>query len=140
MILFKVIVWILGLIALGTGIMDFWQGAAAQEALGARLGEGFNDATLNNIFRFFAAIWIGFGVFLILFTTDLERYYIALVVAFLIVILGGIGRIMSIAQFGIPEGRDLMIWAIVGIEVVLVPALLGWLVWMNRAGGLTSSV
>ena len=136
MLFFKVIVWILGLIAIGTGIMDFWHGVAAQEALGAELGEGFGDATLNNIFRFFAAIWIGFGVFLILFTTDLARYYIALIVAFLITVLGGVGRVMSIVQFGISEGREQATWAIVGLELILVPALLAWLVWAHRSGKL----
>lgn len=133
MLIFKLIVWLLGLIAIGTGIMDFWHGVAAQEALGAQLGEGFGDPALNNIFRFFAAIWIGFGVFLILFTTDLAKYYAALVVAFLVTVLGGIGRLMSIVQFGVVEGRQQMSWAIVGIELVLVPALLVWLVWAHKS-------
>jgi hypothetical protein len=136
MLFFKLIVGFLGLIAIGTGIMDFWHGVAAQEALGAELGKGFRDATLNNIFRFFAAIWIGFGVFLILFTTDLARYYFALILAFLITVLGGMGRVMSIVEFGISEGREQATWAIVGLELILVPLLLVWLVWARRSGRL----
>lgn len=128
---FKVFVWILGLIAISTGIMDFWNGAPAMEALGAELGDGFTDAGLNNVFRFFAAVWIGFGVLLIFFTTDIDRYYPALAIAFITAALGGVGRIMSIYEFGLPEGRETTIWAIVILEVVFIPAALVWL-WLHQ--------
>lgn len=132
--IFKVCVWMLGLIAIFTGIADLWTGAIAMEQLGARLTEaGYADAGLNNVFRFFAAIWIGFGVFLIYFTTDLERYYKPLAIAFITAALGGVGRIMSIYEFGLPEGRETTIWAITLLEVVFIPALLVWLyIWRRR--------
>lgn len=130
--LFKFFVWILGLIAIGTGIMDFWGGAPAMEGLGAKLGDGFSDPGLNNVFRFFAAIWIGFGVFLIYFTTDLDRYYRPLAIAFVTAAVGGIGRIMSINEFGLPEGRETVIWSIVALEVIFIPALLVWLYIYRR--------
>lgn len=130
-IAFKVIVCLLGLVAIGTGFMDYWWGVPAQEALGAQLGEGFKDPALNNIFRFFAAIWMGFGVFLIFFTTDLARYRTALMLAFVIVIIGGIGRLMSVMEFGVTTGRETSVYVIIGLEVVIIPLLLVWLTLMK---------
>lgn len=130
-IVFRVILCLLGLIAIGTGFMDFWYGVAAQEGLGAVLGEGADDAALNNTFRFFSAIWMGFGVFLILFSTDLKHYFTALITAFLIVIAGGIGRLMSVNEFGVTVGRETGTWAIIILEIVIIPLLLVWLIKMK---------
>lgn len=127
---FQIIVYILGAIAILTGISDFWQEAVNQASFGDLQGMEKNP-TLNFTVRFFAAIWAGFGVFLCLFAWDLKKYKLALILAFVIVMIGGIGRIMSMVQFGITEGNETHSYLITGLEVVLIPILLVWLLNMN---------
>ena len=131
---FKTLIYLLAIIPLTTGTLEFLQGVSSQQSLGADLGDGFSDPALNNIFRFFAAVWVGFGVFLIIFVRNLEKYTVPMTAALAIVVLGGIGRVMSVVEFGIPEGRETMIWVIIGIEIVLVPAMLAWFIQADKAG------
>jgi hypothetical protein len=132
MIVFKVIVWICGIIAILTGANDFLNGASAKGDFGD-LGKHVNGQMLNFTIRFLGAIWMGFGALLILFASNLKQYEIALMVAFCFVILGGIGRIISIAQHGVAKGQEMTVYGILGIELVLVPALLLWLVFTDKA-------
>lgn len=125
MLVFEIIVYLLGLTAIVTGINDFWKGAAVKGDFG-EIGEATNDPTLNFTIRFFGAIWTGFGALLILFATDVKTYGLALIVAFIFVILGGIGRVWSMKQFGIAEGRKTTNYSIVTVELVLTPVLLVW--------------
>ncbi|WP_421851619.1 DUF4345 domain-containing protein [Oricola sp.] len=131
---FKLLVCILAAIPLTTGTIEFYQGVASQQALGADLGDGFSDPALNNIFRFFAAIWVGFGVFLIIFVRNLERYSVPMTAALAIVVIGGVGRIMSVVEFGLPEKQDTSIWVVICVEVVIVPAMLVWFVRADKTG------
>ncbi len=121
----------MGLIAISTGVNDLWNGASVTGDFGD-LGDKVNNPTLNYTVRFLGAIWMGFGALLILFVTDLPRYQMALIVAFCIVILGGIGRLISIIQFGFSEGNHLIVFITLGIELVLVPALLVWFLFMDK--------
>lgn len=130
--IFKIIVWILGLIAITTGANDFWNGAAVQGDFGKNLGEQVNDPTLNFTLRFLGAIWMGFGILLILFATDLEKYRIPLLVSFDIVILGGIGRAISIYKHGIETGNETTAYAILSVELLLVPILLIWFLFFMK--------
>lgn len=127
MTIFKIIVGILGLIAIVTGANDFWNGAAVKGDFGKNLGQLENDPTLNFTLRFLGAIWMGFGVLLILFASDLEKYKMALLISFIIVIVGGIGRLISVMKHGIEEGNETMAYSILAVELLLVPALLAWL-------------
>jgi len=129
MLIFKIIVGILGAIAILTGVNDFWNGAAVEGDFGKHLGESVNDPTLNFTIRFLGAIWTGFGVLLILFVTDLERYQVPLLVSFGIVIFGGIGRVISIVKHGIESGNEITAYSILAVELVLVPILLIWLIF-----------
>jgi len=129
MLYFKIIVVILGLIAFFTGANDFWNGAAVQGDFGKNLGESVNDPTLNFTLRFLGAIWMGFGVLLILFVSDLERYKVAILISFGIIIIGGIGRLISIMKLGIEQGNQTIVYSILAVELLLVPILLGWLVF-----------
>ena len=123
MIVFKIIVWICGIIAILTGANDFWNGASAKGDFGD-LGVHINSPMLNFTIRFLGAIWMGFGALLILFATNLKQYRIPLIVSFCFVILGGVGRVISIARNGVAEGQEITIYGILGIELVLIPALL----------------
>ena len=98
MLVFRIIVGILGLIAITTGANDFLNGAAVKGDFGKNLGSLVNDPTLNFTLRFLGAIWMGFGVLLMLFVSDLEKYKIALLASFGIIIIGGIGRLISVMK------------------------------------------
>lgn len=128
MLIFRIIVGILGLIALFTGVNDLWNGAAVQGDFGKHLGNNVTDPTLNFTIRFLGAIWMGFGGLLILFITDVKRYDYAIIMAFVIIIIGGIGRFISTRQFGIEKGNEIMSYAILSVELLLVPILLIWYV------------
>jgi len=129
MLIFRIIVGILGLIAITTGANDFWNGAAVKGDFGKNLGSLTDDPTLNFTLRFLGAIWMGFGVLLILFITDLDRYKTALLLSFAIVIIGGIGRLISVLKHGIEQGNEMTTYSIMAVELLLVPVLLGWLVF-----------
>lgn len=124
---FQVIVYILGAIAVVTGANDFWQGAVVEASFG-QLNGGETNPTLNFTVRFFAAIWMGFGVLLALFAFDLKSYKTPLIVSFVVVIIGGLGRLASVLQYGIAEGNEVASYLIIGLELVLIPILLVWLV------------
>jgi hypothetical protein len=138
MLVFKIIVGALGLIAIATGVNDFWNGASVQGDFGKQLGDSVNDPTLNFTLRFFGAIWMGFGVLLILFITDLQKYQVPLMVSFGIVILGGIGRIISILKHGIESGNESMSYVILAVEIIIVPVLLIWFYFYgsNQSGSI----
>lgn len=125
-LVFKIIVWICGAIAIVTGANDFWNGAAAKGDFGD-LGEHAAGPMVNFTIRFLGAIWMGFGALLILFATNLGQYKLPLIVAFGFVMLGGIGRVISIVKHGMAEGHEITAYGILGVELVLIPALLVWL-------------
>jgi len=124
-LIFRIVVAILGLIGFVTGIKDFIKGASAKGDFG-NLEEMTNKPMLNFTIRFLGAIWAGFGALLILFATDLERYDIALIMALAFVIIGGIGRLISIKQFGVDSINKTTVYIILIIELVIVTAVLFW--------------
>ncbi|KXX70925.1 DUF4345 family protein [Flammeovirga sp. SJP92] len=132
MLVFRLVVGLLGLIAITTGANDLWNGASVEGDFGKHLGDNVKDPTLNFTIRFLGAIWMGFGTFLILFITNLKRYDHALILAFSIIIIGGIGRFISTRQFGIEKGNEVMTYAILSVELLLVPTLLIWYLFSIR--------
>lgn len=123
MLIFRIVIGILGLIAISTGINDLWNGANVRGDFGD-LGEMTQNPMLNFTLRFLGAIWAGFGALLILFITDVKRYDIALIASLIIVIIGGIGRLASTLQFGIESAPKTTIYMILAIELGVVPILL----------------
>jgi len=119
--IFKIIVGILGAIAFFTGANDLLSGAAVKGDFGNNLGHLDHDPTLNFTIRFLGGIWMGFGIFLFLFISDLPRYKIALLVSFGIIIIGGLGRLYSIVKLGIEKGNETMSYSILAVELLLVP-------------------
>ena len=124
---FKILVCICGLIVILAGANDVWKGASAEGDFGD-LGEHVTGPMLNFTIRFLGTVLAGFGVLMILFATNLERYRPPLMVALSVVILGGLGRVGSIIQHGTAPGHEVTMYSILGVELILVPALLVWLV------------
>jgi len=129
MMIFRIIVSVLGLIAITKEANDFWNGSAVKGDFGKNLGHLVNDSTLNFTLRFLGAIWMGFGVLLTLFISNFAKYKEVLLISFIIVIIGGIGRLISIMKLGIEEGNETMVYSILAVELLLVPLLLGWLIF-----------
>lgn len=123
-------------IALFTGASDLLQGLASQRAFGATLTDaGFADPMVDNVFRFFSALWFGVGVFFILFVRDLDRYKPAMIALLSIVIVGGLGRVLSIWQYGLPDhplGLTLIFLGLLA-EVIISPVLLWWLMTRHQS-------
>lgn len=127
---FNTIIYILAAICIVTGLNDFVGGIGGLRSLGANLSDtGFADPVTDNVIRFFAGIWIGVGILFIQFLRDLERYKPAMITLMGIVFLGGIGRIISIIQYGMPESPAGAAVITVGlvVEVGLMPILTWWL-------------
>lgn len=134
--LFTIMIYVFAAIAVLTGISDLAQGLVSQKSLGAGLTDaGFADPLVDNVFRFFAAIWIGVGVLFVLFIRDLDRYKPAMIALLSIVVLGGGGRILSILQYGLPESSAGIGLISVGLlaEVVASPIILWWLIARHRS-------
>lgn len=131
MLAFRIIVGILGLIGLFTGLNDLWNGASVQGDFGD-LETMKRQPMLNFTIRFLGAIWAGFGALLILFTTNVKRYDIALILSLIFIIIGGIGRFVSTQQFGIVPAYKTMVYIILTTELCLVPIVLIWYVFFLR--------
>lgn len=74
-------------------------------------------------------MWLGFGAALILALSDLERYEVLFEGAMAMMFLGGLGRLASLLQFGMPmprAGRILVMMAI-PFELIGEPLFVWWL-------------
>jgi hypothetical protein len=90
-------------------------------------GGGEVNTTTDSEERFYAAMFLGFGVALIWCSRDLRgraRAFDALILFFFI---GGVARVISVFQFGYPHPFFTFLG---GLELVL-PPLLWW--WRKRA-------
>lgn len=122
--LVKIITATLSAIALLTGAMDVIVGVQGQAHIGvsAAAVPPF-DPVLDSQIRFLGAVWLGLGAIQLLCLGDLRRYGPMLHLCFAIVVLGGVGRAVSLVQVGHPAtatGLTFVAVALV-IELVLVP-------------------
>ncbi|MCY4335615.1 MAG: DUF4345 domain-containing protein [Litoreibacter sp.] len=135
---FTILCYFFAAIALITGASDLIQGLASQRAFGATLTDaGFADPMVDNVFRFFSGLWFGVGVMFILFVRDLNRYKPAMIALLGMVILGGLGRILSIWQYGLPDHSMGVTLIFLGLlaEVIISPIMLWWLASWYRTSG-----
>lgn len=129
--LFKFGIYIFIAIALITGANDLVQGLGSLGALGTTIpNEGLSDPMADNLFRFFAGLWFGVGVLFLLFIRDMKRYWPAMVTLLSIVVLGGLGRILSIIQYGMPEATSGYMLVCAGLlsELAIAPIMIWWLI------------
>jgi hypothetical protein len=126
----QVVAGLLGLLPIVTGGLSL--------ALGPRElpDPGAFSVDLDSNYRFYAAFWFGAGVLWWREVLRIERagpLFRALCGMF---VLGGLGRLLSIAQVGMPAGG--LVGAIVA-ELVLVPALIPWQAAVARAAAAPTS-
>jgi hypothetical protein len=119
---------VLSALALLTGAMDVILGVAGQANIGVGTAAAAPvDPVLDSQVRFLGAIWLGLGAIQLVCLRDLHRYGAILQLCFAIVLLGGIGRTLSLLQVGQPVsgvGSAFVAVALI-IELLLVP--LAWL-------------
>jgi hypothetical protein len=100
----KVITVLLSSLALLTGAMDVVIGVAGQANIGVGNATSVPlDPVLDRQVRFLGAVWLGLGAIQLVCLGDLRRYSTILQLCFAIVILGGIGRALSLLQAGHPS-------------------------------------
>ena len=130
----KITTVLLSVLALLTGAMDVFVGVAGQAniGVGAAAAAPF-DPVLDSQVRFLGAVWLGLGAIQLVCLGDLRRYGTILQFCFGIVVLGGFGRALSLAQLGHPpSGVGLSFIAVaLCIELLLVP--LAWLALRRAA-------
>ncbi len=123
----KITTILLSLIALLTGAMDVIVGMAGQAKIGVGAAAAVPfDPVLDSQVRFLGAVWLGLGAIQLVCLGDLRRYGTIQQLCFAIVVLGGIGRALSLPQSGHPSSDidTAFIAVALSIELMLVP--LAW--------------
>jgi Domain of unknown function (DUF4345) len=118
------VVRILCIIPFATGAVDLLLGANALNTVGVQLSdEALTEPSLNSQLRFFAAIWLGFGFMVWHATSDLTKHAAWFRLMCFALILSGVGRLISLIQFGIPAAPFVVATI---IELVVIPLVLLW--------------
>jgi hypothetical protein len=94
------------------------------------------NATMDSEDRFYAALFLGFGAVMIWCARDLPAREGVARVLWLVLFLGGVSRLVSIAEAG-PPGRFFL--AMLALELVLPPLLWFPLAALGRAEAATLS-
>ncbi len=118
------VVYFLAAIALLAGAIDIINGVAGVNFMGGNMIAA--DPMLDNLFRFFAALWFGIGLQLIFFSRDYPRNKRALIFLLAIVAMGGLVRLISIAQLGFPASGVGVLLVSLGLvsELIIAPVLI----------------
>ena len=117
------------LVPLVTSVMAILIGPAFWQAVGLELSKaGISDPILDSQVRFLGTIWFGYGVLLCVCASDLDKYGRLLRGALFLVFLGGVARLASIAQVGMPgsSAGTAIITVVLIAELVLMPLLIWW--------------
>jgi hypothetical protein len=134
---FKMVLFLLALIPILTGPLDWALGLQAPHLIGARLSVAdARDPLLDSQIRFFGAIWFGVGLLLATCATDPRGRSLFLEGLFAVLFLAGIGRTLSIVQFGLPASPEGAAFVVVttAVEIIGMPLLWLWLASLARDG------
>ncbi len=106
------------------GVLDPFWGVGRPEVTP---GLVFFDST----FRFYDGVWLGLGLVVLALIPGIERRAQALRVVVTVVFVGGVGRLFSMAQVGLPHPALVM----ATVAELLYPLLLLWQRSVARAAG-----
>ena len=82
------------------------------------------DPVLDSQNRFYAVAFTLYGVLFYLCSSDLARYETVLRCVFLVFMMAGLARLVSIATHGVPSG---LVLTLLASELLLPPFMLMWL-------------
>jgi Domain of unknown function (DUF4345) len=126
---FRTAIILLALIPLLTGALDLILGLPAARPLGLDLPlPDVRDAFLNSEMRSLGAIWMGVGVILLYAAADLERRAFLAKLVLVMLLIGGLGRLASVIEFGLPQAPvgKLFVVATTGSQLLIPCILLAW--------------
>jgi hypothetical protein len=116
--------YLLAAVPVLVGVAHVVLGPASDVSLGAQLPPAaLADAVLDSQNRFYGMTFVGYGVLVLLSLRDLNRYADVFRVVLVFIALGGVARLISIAQRGLPPPTVL---ALTGVELIGVPLVLWW--------------
>lgn len=131
--LVKIVTLLLSVIALLTGAMDIIIGVSGQANIGVGTAAAAPfDPVLDSQIRFLGAVWLGLGAIQLVCLGNIRRYGIILQLCFAIIVLGGIGRVVSLVQVGLPETSTASTFIAVALTIELLLVPLAWLA-LHRA-------
>ncbi len=106
------------------GLLHLLLGLRADVLLGARLPDPvLADPVLDSQSRFYGVAFMGYGALIYLCATDLRKYAAVFGIMGGFLVLGGAGRLVSLAVQGMPSPQVI---ALAAIELLGVPLLLLW--------------
>ncbi|AOK31162.1 hypothetical protein WS67_09665 [Burkholderia singularis] len=117
----QIVTTILGIVPLATGVLGM---LGIHDPLYASLGIAMpDDATLDSNLRFFAGVWFGLGLSVLYTIPDIERKGVLFRALWLMIFVGGIGRLISLVSVGAP------FFPFIGftvLEIVGAPLFVWW--------------
>ena len=126
--LVKIVTLLLSVIALLTGAMDIIIGVSGQANIGVGTAATAPfDPVLDSQIRFLGAVWLGLGAIQLVCLGNIRRYGIILQLCFAIIVLGGIGRVVSLVHVGLPETSNASTFIAVALTIELLLVPLAWL-------------
>jgi hypothetical protein len=115
----QVVTGILGVIPVSTGLVGL---LGLRDPLYVRFGVVPNVALDSNL-RFFGGVWLGLGVVLFLMLPRIEREGALFRAMWGMIFLGGVGRLVSIVDAGLPPAPFL---GVLVLEIVGAPLFVLW--------------
>jgi len=132
--LLQITLVVLGAIPLVTGTLTLLQGVHALDIFGISLPETVTDnIILDSEMRFLGGIWTAIGVMVYAIVPTIEQRTLLFRLIATAIILGGIGRLLSLVLIGKPPA---MFVALIGLELVGMPLLV---LWQSRLAETVSS-
>lgn len=110
---------ILGLIPTITGVLTIM---GINDPLFADLALP-HSALLDSELRFFGGLWLGLGLTVLSTVRNLEKHFDLYRVLWIMIFLGGVGRLLSILLMGLPP---ILFIAFTVLEIVGAPIFIYW--------------
>lgn len=115
--LFQIIVLIAAIVPIAAGAAGVLIGPAMLHAVSS------TSSDLESHFRYLSGLLLGIGVAFVVCAMDLDRRAGLYRALSLIVVLGGLGRLLGALEIGSPTGANRLAFV---MELVVVPILLLW--------------
>jgi hypothetical protein len=116
---FQGVMFVLALIPVGTGLIGM---LGLRDPLYVRFGVVPN-VVLDSNMRFFSGVWLGLGVALFAILKRIERHGTLFRALWLMIFLGGLGRVVSWVDAGTPPAPFI---AFIALELVGAPVFVLW--------------